>query len=293
MSYPPPASEMAYAKINLALHIVGRLPNGYHQLDSVAAFIDRGDCLSATPTADGVLRLSIDGPFGEELAAADNLVIRAAQRLRNYAQTPLGADMRLDKQIPVGAGLGGGSTDAAATLRLLNRLWNLRYSPAVLAEMAVELGADIPACVFSHAARMEGIGDELTPLPHVPALPLVIAYPHAPCWTPQVYAAMAGKPFSGRLSDIPTMGAGQEEWLQWLARSHNDLQGAACELNPQISPMLEALGQMQGALLARMSGSGSACFALFADAGQAERAAATMQNAHPQWWVRASRIMQG
>lgn len=292
MSYPSIATEMAYAKVNLALHIVARLPNGYHQLDSVAAFTDIGDQLSASPIADGVLRLSLDGAFAEGLSTTDNLIIRAAQLLREHAQIELGADIRVTKQIPVGAGLGGGSADAAAALRLLNRVWNLRYSPAALAELAMGLGADVPACVFSQAARMEGVGDELTPMPYVPALPLVLVYPHSPCWTPQVYGAMAGKVFSGRLSEIPTVGAENTEWVDWLKQCRNDLEPAACELNTHIQLMLAELAAAHGCVLARMSGSGSACFGVFGSVAEAEAAASAMQNAHPEWWVRASHILQ-
>lgn len=290
MSLPQSNTEMAYAKINLALHLIERLPNGYHRLDSVVAFVEQGDRLTGHATADGTIRLAMDGLFAEGLPTTDNLVIRAAKLLQAHAATPLGAELQLDKATPVGAGLGGGSADAAAALRLLNRLWNLRYSFPALAELGAQLGADVPACVFSQAARMEGIGDELTPLPHLPALPLVLAYPNAPLWTPDVYAAMAEKPFAGRLSDMPRMGADAAQWLDWLNGTGNDLELGARELSPHIAPMVDALAQADGCTLARMSGSGSACFGIFADMDAAQAATQKLRSAQPEWWVCASRI---
>lgn len=292
MSYAPTASEVAYAKVNLSLHLIDRQLDGYHQLDSVVAFVDIGDHLYATAEAEGTLRLSIDGAYGEGLSNLDNLIIRAAQLLKTYQQTPLGAHIRLTKNIPVGAGLGGGSADAAAALRMLNRLWGLRLSTPALAELGAHLGADVPACIFSQTTRMEGIGDRLLPVPHVPSLPLVLIYPNAPLWTPDVYGAMAGKSFSGRLSDIPTIGAPTENWHTWLHTCRNDLEQAATELSPHIVSMLQALDESGGCVLARMSGSGSACFGVFADAQSAEAAAQKIQSAQPGWWVRASHSLQ-
>lgn len=288
-----PATEPAYAKINLALHLIDRLPNGYHRLDSVVAFVDIGDVLHAEPTTDGALSLRIDGAFSEGLSATDNLVLRAARQLQQEAQVTFGAKLRLNKDIPVGAGLGGGSADAAATLRVLNRLWRLDYSLPALAELAEPLGADVPACVFSDPLRMEGIGEVLTPVPQVPAFAVVLVYPHQPLWTPEVYAAVdTGRDFSGQLPAVPMMGAPQEEWLYWMRQSHNDLEPAARSLNAQVRVMVQALMQTPNCLQARMSGSGSACFALYATDAEAQLAAAQMQHAHPGWWVRASRILR-
>jgi 4-diphosphocytidyl-2-C-methyl-D-erythritol kinase len=284
-------SEVAYAKVNLTLHLIERLPDGYHALDSLVAFVDVGDQLQATLLPDGELRLVIDGEYGRGLPNEDNLIIRAAQRLQQEAAMSQGAALRLSKQIPVGAGLGGGSADAAATLRLLNHLWGLEYSPAMLAELGSDLGADIPACVFSVPTRMEGIGDQLHAMPHIPAMPLVLLYPNAPLWTPEVYAATAGKPFSGQLSGIPTIGASKNDWLAWLHTTHNDLEPAACSLSTHIQTMLDALLAMEGCALARMSGSGSACFGVFDSQKAAVDAAQIIQNAQPNWWVRVSQLL--
>lgn len=287
----PFITEPAYAKINLALHLLSRRSDGYHLLDSVVSFVDTGDMLRAAPTQDGTFTLEIDGAFGEGLATADNLVLRAAQRLQQYAGVPFGARLHLDKQIPIGAGLGGGSADAAAALRLLNRLWNLRYSLPALAELSEPLGADVPACVFSTPLRMEGIGERITPLPHVPPLAVLLMYPRQPLWTPDVYKAMQVQDFSGQLPPVPPIGAAVEAWLDWLHHSRNDLETAAYRLNPEVQAAVGVLAQLPDCLFARMSGSGSACFALFATAEQAEKAAAEMQRTHPQWWVRAAYML--
>ena len=291
MSYVPSASEMAYAKVNLALHLVERLPNGYHQLDSIVAFVDIGDQLQATINPQGTLQLSIDGAYGQNLPTEDNLIIRAAQCLQQQAQLSMGAHIRLSKHIPVGAGLGGGSADAAAALRLLNRLWGLGYSDAMLAELGEQLGADIPACIFSQATRMEGIGEQLTAMPYVPSMPLLLVYPNVPLWTPDVYRAMTNKPFSGRLSAIPSIGSSMDSWIQWLQQCGNDLEYAAHTLNPHIATMLQALAFVDGCMLARMSGSGSACFGIFATNEHAAAAEQKIRSAHPSWWVRASQIL--
>lgn len=283
-----PNHEVAPAKVNLALHVVERLPNGYHRLDSLAVFTSIGDRLEAELRQDGELRLAIEGEFAEGLPVADNLILRAAKRLQDQAGCALGADIRLWKQIPVGAGLGGGSADAAAALRLLNRIWRIGFSDAALAELGGQLGADIPACVFSGAVRMEGIGDQLSPVPHVPQFPLVLVYPHAPLWTPDVYRAMAGKAFSGILPTLPKMGVEKGDWLEWLNATHNDLEAASRELSPQIGAMIDALRQNEGCVLARMSGSGSACFGVFESALQAADAETALKQRHPQWWVRAA-----
>lgn len=291
MSFFPSNSETAYAKVNLALHLVERLSSGYHRLDSVAAFVGVGDRLQATTNPQGTLQLVIDGPYGEGLPTENNLILRAAHCLQQQAKLPLGAHIRLSKQIPVGAGLGGGSADAAAALRLLNRLWGLHYNDAMLAELGGQLGADIPVCVFSQSARMEGIGELLSPIPHIPPLPLVLVYPNVPLWTPDVFRAMTGKSFSGRLSAIPAMGAALEDWMEWLHKNSNDLEQAAHSLNPHIAIILSALNSQEGCTLARMSGSGSACFGLFATHAQAVAAEQKLQSAQPNWWVRASQLL--
>lgn len=279
--------EMAKAKVNLALHVVERLPNGYHRLDSLAVFVDTGDRLEAELRQDGELHLSIEGEFAEGLPIADNLILRAAKLLQHQAGIALGANIRLLKHIPVGAGLGGGSADAAAALRLLNRLWRAEFSDMALAELGAQMGADIPACVFSGAVRMEGIGDQLSPVPHVPRFPLVLVYPHAPLWTPDVYRAMAGKAFSGILPALPGMGAGQAAWIEWLAATHNNLEAASRELSPHIELMIDALCGTEGCVLARMSGSGSACFGIYATERQAASAEKALREQHPEWWVRS------
>lgn len=288
MTVPFSLHETAPAKVNLALHVVERLPNGYHRLDSIAVFTDIGDRLEAELRQDGELRLTLEGEFAEGLPISDNLILRAANLLQQQTKTLFGADIRLLKHIPVGAGLGGGSADAAAALRLLNRLWQTDCNDAILAELGGQLGADIPACVFSAAVRMEGIGDRLSPVPQAPRFPLVLVYPHIPLWTPDVYRAMTGKSFSGILHAIPGMEAGQAEWRDWLRATHNDLEAASRQLLPHIETMLDTLLQCEGCVLSRMSGSGSACFGIFETDQQAAHAQKTLKQRHPGWWVRAA-----
>lgn len=288
MAFPPVASEHGYAKINLALQLIDRLPNGYHRLDSVVSFVGIGDNLQAEPTTDGLITLHMNGEFSDGLPTTDNLVIRAAKLLQRHSDTPLGARITLQKDVPVGAGLGGGSADAAATLRLLNRLWRLDYSLPALAELSESLGADVPACIFSHPLRMEGIGEHITPMPQVPRMAVVLVYPHEPLWTPEVYGQVQEDDFSGQLPPLPHIGADAQAWNNWLVLSANDLMPAAFRLSSSIRKMLAALAETDDCLLARMSGSGSACFALYAADAHARAAADKIKRAHPGWWVRAS-----
>lgn len=290
MAIPFSFHETAPAKVNLALHIVERLPDGYHRLDSIAVFTDIGDRLEAELRQDGELQLVIEGEFAEGLPIADNLILRAAKLLQQRAAIPLGANIRLWKHVPVGAGLGGGSADAAAALRLLNRVWGAGLSDVVLAELGGQLGADIPACVFSGAVRMEGIGEQLSPVLHVPQFSLVLAYPNAPLWTPDVYRAMTGKVFSGILPALPGIGADRAEWLEWLKVTHNDLEAASRELSPHIEAMIGALRRNAGCMLARMSGSGSACFGVFETVEQAVGAQKFLKRQHPEWWMQAALV---
>lgn len=293
MSHPSFAHEPAYAKINLALQLIHRLPNGYHRLDSVVAFVDSGDMLEAAVSEDSALHLTIEGAFAKGLSTTDNLVIRAAEALQAHAAVPFGASLRLHKHIPVGAGLGGGSADAAAALRLLNRLWGCNYSLPMLAELAAPLGADVPACVFSNGLRMEGIGDVLTPVIHLPKFAVLLVYPRTPLWTAEVYGAVEQGDFSGQLPPLPAMGAAHGQWQHWLQESRNDLEQPARRLSADINEMVSVLAASSHCLLARMSGSGSACFGLYAEIAHARAAEAEIQQAHPQWWTRPSMVLAG
>lgn len=273
----------APAKINLFLHLRGRRADGYHLLDSLAVFPALGDRLSAAPAA--ALTLTLEGPFGAALAAEpDNLVLRAARALAGAHGRAPGAALRLDKRLPVAAGIGGGSADAAAALRLLSRLWG----GVVPAGLAAGLGADVPVCLSAPQPRlMAGIGERLTPPPPLPGFWLVLANPGQALATSAVFAAVArrdappGPPLPDRGLDAFAALTG------WLAAQRNDLQAAAATLCPAIAEVLEALSD---APLARMSGSGATCFALHEDRAGAEAQAARLGRARPGWWVAAAPV---
>jgi 4-diphosphocytidyl-2-C-methyl-D-erythritol kinase len=270
-------AEFAAAKINLTLHVTGRRADGYHRLDSLVCFADAGDGVSASPAPD--LSLRITGPEGAGLAAEpDNLVLRAARAMGQ------GAALVLDKRLPLASGIGGGSADAAATLRLLARMTGARLpdDAAVL-----RLGADVPVCLAGRVCRMQGVGETLAPAPPLPPVWAVLANPRVAVPTPQVFAALRSRdnpPMPDRLpdwADAPALAA-------WLASQRNDLEPAAIAIAPAIAGTLAALAAAPGALLARMSGSGATCFALFATPQAAEAAARALDR--PDWWVAVARL---
>ena len=284
MTVPPGAvaAEPAPAKVNLFLHVTGRRADGYHLLDSLAVFGPAADSLEAASAA--ALTLAVDGPFGAALAGeADNLVLRAARTLAEAAGVVPRAALRLSKCLPVASGIGGGSADAAAALRLLDRLWGLGFGADRLAGLAAALGADVPVCVLSHPARMAGVGGDLSPAPVLPACGLLLANPGAALETPAVFRARAGAAFStpavlpGRWADAAAM-------ARDLRDLRNDLEAPAIALCPPVGEVLEAMRALPGCLLARMSGSGATCFGLFADGAAARRAAALLP---APWWREA------
>jgi 4-diphosphocytidyl-2-C-methyl-D-erythritol kinase len=270
--------EFAPAKINLHLHVVGRRQDGYHLLDSLVVFAGIGDWLSVSPAPD--LSLTLTGPFAAGLAAEpDNLVLRAARGLADLAGIrPTGA-IRLEKNLPVASGIGGGSADAAAALRLLCRFWGV--SPD-LTRLAQSLGADVPVCLLSRPALMSGIGEILAPAPPVPEAGVVLVNPGVAVSTPAVFRARTGG-FSPPAA-FPAAGWASARLLaQTLAGTHNDLEAAARCMAPEINDALAALANAPGCLIARMSGSGATCFGLFEDALAARHAADTVRR--DGWWV--------
>lgn len=259
-------TEGAPAKLNLALHVTGRRGDGYHLLDSLVCFAAMGDVVTLSP---GPLSLTIDGPFAAGLEAGDdNLCLRAARLAGGQAA------IRLTKALPVASGIGGGSADAAAVLRGLARLGH------PLPDRTERLGADVPVCLASRPARMQGIGEVVTPLPPLPALHLVLVNPRVAVPTPAIFAGLARRD-NPPLPPIPAF-ADADALIGWLAGTRNDLQAPAIAAAPIIAQVLDALSG-QGARLARMSGSGATCFGLFADAASASRAAAAL--ARNGWWA--------
>ncbi|MDB5408602.1 MAG: 4-(cytidine 5-diphospho)-2-C-methyl-D-erythritol kinase [Rhodospirillales bacterium] len=278
----------APAKVNLYLHVVGRRADGLHELDSLVAFADIGDVVTASPAAD--LSFAIDGPFAGSLAGeADNLVLRAATSLAAHLGIVPAAALRLTKNLPVASGIGGGSSDAAATLVALSRLWRGDLAPAAMDDLAVALGADVPVCLFARPAWLGGIGEAIAPAPALPETGIVLVNPGIALPTPAVFKARRGA-FSApaRFAEAPRDAAA----LAALLRSRgNDLAPPAIAIVPEIATVLDALEGCDGALLARMSGSGATCFALFATREAAVIAAGSLAAERLGWWVAGGRLL--
>lgn len=285
-------TEAAPAKLNLYLHILGRRADGYHELDSLVAFADVGDRLTAAP-ADGGPHLDITGPFAGLLRAEDpagNLVTRAAVALADRIGRAPAVRIVLEKNLPVASGIGGGSADAAACLRALARLWGIPARHPDLYEVGVRLGADVPVCIEGRAAYFGGIGDRLAPAPALPDTHVVLVNPGVPVPTPAVFRARQGG-FSpaGRLDRAPADAA---ELAALLRQRRNDLTEPALTVAPVIAEVLAAIDATPGCLLARLSGSGATCFGLYGTAAEAETAAARIAAARPGWWVRAAGLLR-
>lgn len=277
---PVTIAELARAKINLCLHVTGQRADGYHLLDSLVVFADLGDRITCAP-ADH-LSLTITGPEAAGLAAdQDNLVLRAARAFGR----PEGAAITLEKRLPVASGIGGGSADAAATLVALSKLWRVGLPDA---GAVLRLGADVPVCLAGHPARMRGVGELLSPLPHpLPAAHLVLVNPRVQVSTPSVFNGLARKdnpPLPPELPRLKTLA----DLATFLTMHRNDLEVPAQAAEPVIAAVKTALDGQPGCHLARMSGSGATCFGLFPDAWSAAAAAAALRARHAGWWVEAA-----
>jgi 4-diphosphocytidyl-2-C-methyl-D-erythritol kinase len=283
------AGVLAPAKVNLFLHVVGRRADGYHLLDSLVVFADIGDRVEAS--LSDIPSLVVGGPEANTVAdlGDDNLVLRAARLYIDAASGAGAAALSLDKRLPTASGIGGGSSDAAATLRLLDHLSDGAVAPVVLAALAARLGADVPACLAARPVWVGGIGEKLEPADGVPEAGIVLANPRIALPTPAVFRGRSG-PFSqpGRFAEMPRDAAGL---ATVLADCRNDLTEPALKLVPEIAGVLDRLAGLPGALLARMSGSGATCFALFADRAAALAAHAALRRAEPGWWSAAGALL--
>lgn len=282
----------ARAKLNLYLRVVGRREDGYHLLDSLVAFCDLADTITVAPAGD--LTLTIDGPLSGALAGEsvqNNLVLRAGRALAGRASIAPKAAIRLTKRIPVAAGLGGGSADAAATLLALIDLWRVAMPQEELFDLAASLGADVPMCLAGRAAQVSGVGERVAQAAALPHAAVVLANPGEMLPTPAVFAARVGaaSPYSVASSldvapsDVATLG-------RLLEERGNDLTSAARLLVPEIADVLGALSATRGCRVAQMSGSGATCFALYDDADAAEVARAVIARDHAAWWTHAGRL---
>jgi 4-diphosphocytidyl-2-C-methyl-D-erythritol kinase len=285
-------NEFGRAKVNLTLRVNGRRGDGYHDLESVVAFADCADRLTLTPGEE--LELTTSGPLAEACGeTADNLVLKAARLLGERVPGLKTGSFALEKVLPVAAGIGGGSADAAAALRLLARLNDLALDDERLRDVALQTGADVPVCVASHACDMTGVGETLMPL-NLPNMPCVLVNPRIPVATKDVFAELglrAGELLVG-VTDVmlqgpswPQQGGSLDEWVEALAGSSNDLEAPAVRIQPVIGKVIAALNATNGAWLARMSGSGATCFAIYENTADAQRAAEKLRREHPVWWV--------
>lgn len=283
---------LAPAKINLFLHVGAPADDGYHPLCSLMAFADVGDEL--TMAASDAPGLTIRGPFAEGLdAGPDNLILRAVRALTAEAQRPIAPMIfRLDKRLPVASGLGGGSSDAGAALRLMRDGQGLPVDDARLEAVAASLGADGAACLWGRPVIAQGRGERLSPAPGLPQMDAVLVNPGLPVSTPEVYARFDA---AGRFGDIapprlPEAFEDVQEAASWLATQSNDLEAAAVAVAPEIGVVLATLRDEPEVLLARVSGSGGTCFALCRDDIAAETLAERIEAIAPRWWVKHCRL---
>ena len=290
-----PLIESARAKVNLTLRVHGRRADGFHDIESLVAFADCADML--TLAAAPVLELTTTGPHAQDCGeGSDNLVTRAALALGERIAGMKSGHFTLEKHLPVAAGIGGGSADAAAALRLLARTNGIGADDPRVMDVARQTGADIPVCLTSRACTMTGVGENLSFL-ILPALPCVMVNPRIAVATKDVFAALGlakGEAFAGhndtREQSWPGDGATSDTWCEAISAGTNDLEPPALKVEPRIGDVLEALRKAPGVRLSRMSGSGATCFGIFKTADDADEAAKAIAQAHPDWWVHAGTL---
>ncbi|BAE53239.1 4-(cytidine 5'-diphospho)-2-C-methyl-D-erythritol kinase [Paramagnetospirillum magneticum] len=277
----------APAKVNLTLHVVGKRDDGYHLLDSLVVFAGIGDTLEFSPAE--TLSLEVTGPTASQIPDGENIVLKAARLLAEATGVTKGAAIRLTKRLPVAAGIGGGSADAAAALKGLMRLWGVAPPAETLRRVALSIGADVPVCLAGTPMRMMGVGEVLEPAPTLPPAWLVLVNPLVPLHTPPVFKARTG-PFSAAdpLTAPPRDAKGLAEAL---AARRNDLTPPAITIEPVVGEVLAAIAATADCLLPRMSGSGATCFGLYAEEAQARAAAAQLGAAHPAWWIAPAQLL--
>ncbi len=286
-------SEIARAKVNLTLRVIGRRADGYHELDSLVAFADFGDVVSLTVGAPA--SVSVDGPFAGRIVG-ENLLQRALDQLAKIQPTLRLGSVRLEKNIPVAAGLGGGSADAAALLRAVRRANPEHKSLVDWLALAARLGADVPVCLEGEARRMSGIGEKLQPVDHFPRVEAVLVMPDVmppTDKTRQVFSRLA----ASAIPDTVAASSPSALWfkdaeaaLAFVGAHGNDLARPAQAIMPAVGEAERALAACAGCRIARMSGAGPSCFGLFAIGSEATAAARALSLAHPQWWIRQVKL---
>lgn len=284
-------AEAAPAKINLALHVTGRRPDGYHDLESLVVFAEVADDLEAVPADSDTLKVT--GPFASALGSSGtNLVMRAvaAFRARFPDHVRTGLTLKLQKNLPVAAGIGGGSADAAAALRLMAILGDADIAPRELFDLALGLGADVPACLLSRSCMTRGVGEIISPLRDFPACHAVLVNPLVPVVTADVFRRLEQRQ-NPPLPPLPDPLTRPAQLAMWLEETRNDLEPPAMALVPLIGDLVARLGATKGCMLARMSGSGATVFGLFGSGALAHQAAHELREQWPGYWVAAAAIL--
>lgn len=286
MSQPSDVTVFAPAKINLYLHAGDGRADGYHDLESLVAFADVGDSVQLA-RADR-LSLVVDGLFAEGLSADDNLVVKAARAFAAKTGQPVNARIELTKNLPVASGIGGGSADAAATLRGLAQLHPNAATDTALHDIALGIGSDVPACLVSKPLVMRGKGENIAALKSFPETPVVLVNPRIEISTEAVFRKLEDRSGAGdpKLGTIKS----QRDLVRFLRERQNDLERPARKIEPVIAKVLDELARMPGIELARMSGSGATCFGLFETAADADMAAIALSHSNPGWWVKAAKL---
>jgi 4-diphosphocytidyl-2-C-methyl-D-erythritol kinase len=266
----------APAKINLSLLITGKREDGYHLLHSLICFANLGDDIIITP-ADN-FKFTQESEFKNLPKSSNNLIVQTAHKMAETFNKPLNCHLHLIKKIPIGAGLGGGSSDVAVTIKALLKFWNITPENDQLQKFSLSIGADVPVCYYAHPCIFEGIGEIITPLPSLPRVHAVLIYPNQFCSTPEVF-----KNYNGEFSDTPEIP--KNIWT-YLEQNGNDLTSSAIQNIPAIQDILNILEKTGHCKLSRMSGSGSCCFGIFENENQAKQVAEKIQKERPNWWVR-------
>jgi 4-diphosphocytidyl-2-C-methyl-D-erythritol kinase len=282
--------DTAFAKINLTLDVLGRRADGFHELVSLVAFVGLGDEVELEP--GGMLDLVVEGPFAGALSG-DNLIIKAAEVAKELKPGLRLGRFRLVKLLPVASGLGGGSADAAAALRLIARANQGALPESDIAALAPKLGSDVAVCLGSQPALITGRGEKVRQVTGFPSCGVLLANPGVPLGTQEVYAALEAEPLPAaplRKVEVPDFAGDFARFMDYITPRSNDLEVPATQLAPVVKQVLAALADLNGANIVRLSGSGPTCFALFATENEAKRAAAALTAAHPTWWIAASTL---
>lgn len=286
---------LAPAKINLFLHVTGKLDSGYHTLDSLVAFADIGDFVTLEP-ADS-FSFHVCGPFSDHFSEtekcpsllSDNLVVRAVKLLAHATQKDPSVKITLTKNLPLAAGLGGGSADAATVVKALLKHWKIPFEALPLSELMIDLGADMPVCLHGRPCRITGIGEMTGALFRLPEASVLLINPGKPCPTKAVFQAFQG-PFKEPLQEIPESFETLSDLTGFLSRQENQLTGAAQSFVPEIKSVTEALGKFETCRFARLSGSGASLWGLFENPTDAKKAQNSIRQEYPDWWCAAGKL---